>query len=60
LAPLSGTAIAIQYFEVPDAISFPLWLLAGLGMVCLMHHARLLWYVIPDCFRRVRIDAEAV
>jgi len=29
-------------------------LLAGLGMVVLMHNARLLWYVVPRGFRRIR------
>jgi UDP-GlcNAc:undecaprenyl-phosphate GlcNAc-1-phosphate transferase len=51
---LSLAAIAIHYFEVPDAISFALWLLSGLGMVVLMHNARILWYVVPERLRRVR------
>lgn len=51
---LSLAAIAIHYFEVPDAISFALWLLSGLGMIVLMHNARILWYVVPERLRRVR------
>ena len=46
--------IAIHYFEVPDAISFALWMLSGLGMVLLMHHASILWYVLPEGLRRAR------
>jgi UDP-GlcNAc:undecaprenyl-phosphate GlcNAc-1-phosphate transferase len=49
---LSLCAIAIHYFEVPDALSFSLWLLAGLGMVILMHNVRVLWYVVPERLRR--------
>lgn len=48
------TGVAIEYFDVPDAISFSLWLLAGLGMVVLMHHARVLWYLLPRSLRRLR------
>jgi UDP-GlcNAc:undecaprenyl-phosphate GlcNAc-1-phosphate transferase len=56
---LSMAAIAIHYFEVPDAYSFGLWLLAGLGMVVLMRRARILWYVVPERLRRVRaIEVE--
>jgi UDP-GlcNAc:undecaprenyl-phosphate GlcNAc-1-phosphate transferase len=51
---LSLAAIAIHYFEVPDAVSFALWLLAGLGMVVLMHNARVLWYIVPERLRRLR------
>jgi UDP-GlcNAc:undecaprenyl-phosphate GlcNAc-1-phosphate transferase len=51
---LSSAAVAIHYFEVPDAISFPLWLLSGLGMVVLMHNARVLWLVVPARLRRIR------
>jgi UDP-GlcNAc:undecaprenyl-phosphate GlcNAc-1-phosphate transferase len=51
---LSLAAIAIHYFEVPDAISFALWLLAGLGMAVLMHNARILWHIVPARLRRVR------
>jgi hypothetical protein len=58
-AGLSLVAIGIKYFEVPDAISFALWLLAGLGMVALMHNAHLLWYVLPEKFRRVRTVEES-
>jgi UDP-GlcNAc:undecaprenyl-phosphate GlcNAc-1-phosphate transferase len=58
-AALTAVALAIQYFGIPDAISFALWLLSGLGMVILMHNARVLWHVIPDRFRRVRLGPEA-
>jgi UDP-GlcNAc:undecaprenyl-phosphate GlcNAc-1-phosphate transferase len=51
---LSLAAIAIHYFEVPDAISFALWLLFGLGMVVLMHNARVLWVIVPERMRRIR------
>jgi UDP-GlcNAc:undecaprenyl-phosphate GlcNAc-1-phosphate transferase len=53
-AALSLGAIAIHYFEVPDAISFSLWLLSGLGMVILMHNAQVLWLVVPARLRRAR------
>jgi len=46
--------IAIEAFDVPDSISFSLWMLAGLGMVILMHNARVLWYILPRALRRVR------
>ena len=58
---LSLAAVAIHYFEVPDAISFALWLLTGLGMVVLMHNARILWYIVPERLRRIRAaEVEAV
>jgi UDP-GlcNAc:undecaprenyl-phosphate GlcNAc-1-phosphate transferase len=57
---LSLAAIAIHYFEVPDAVSFALWLLTGLGMVILMRNAQILWYIVPERLRRVRATvAEA-
>jgi UDP-GlcNAc:undecaprenyl-phosphate GlcNAc-1-phosphate transferase len=57
---LSLAAVAIHYFEVPDAFSFALWLLSGLGMVVLMHNAQILWFVVPERLRRVRVaDIEA-
>jgi UDP-GlcNAc:undecaprenyl-phosphate GlcNAc-1-phosphate transferase len=51
---LSLGAIAIHIYEIPDAISFSLWLLSGLGMVILMHNARVLWYIVPARLRRTR------
>jgi UDP-GlcNAc:undecaprenyl-phosphate/decaprenyl-phosphate GlcNAc-1-phosphate transferase len=51
---LALVGIAIESFEIPDAISFAMWLLAGLSMVVLMHNARVLWYVLPRSLRRVR------
>jgi UDP-GlcNAc:undecaprenyl-phosphate GlcNAc-1-phosphate transferase len=50
---LSLAALAIHYFEIPDNLSFGLWLLSGVGMVVLMYNARLLWYVLPERFRRL-------
>jgi UDP-GlcNAc:undecaprenyl-phosphate/decaprenyl-phosphate GlcNAc-1-phosphate transferase len=49
---LAGAGMAIEYLEISDAMSFALWLLAGLGMVLLMHNARVFWYVLPRSFRR--------
>jgi UDP-GlcNAc:undecaprenyl-phosphate GlcNAc-1-phosphate transferase len=46
--------IAIESFGVTDALSFALWLLAGFGMVVLMHNARVLWLILPRSLRRVR------
>jgi UDP-GlcNAc:undecaprenyl-phosphate/decaprenyl-phosphate GlcNAc-1-phosphate transferase len=46
--------IVIEAIAVPDAVSFALWLLAGLGMVALMHNARVLWFILPRSLRRVR------
>ncbi len=58
---LSLAAIGIHYFEVPDSVSFALWLLTGLGMVVLMHNARVLWYVVPERLRRIRAsEVEAM
>jgi UDP-GlcNAc:undecaprenyl-phosphate GlcNAc-1-phosphate transferase len=51
---LSLAGFFIQYFEVLDSMSFALWLVSGLGLVVLMHNAHLLWYVIPERFRRIR------
>jgi UDP-GlcNAc:undecaprenyl-phosphate GlcNAc-1-phosphate transferase len=60
-ALLAAIGIAIHWFEVPDAMSFALWLVAGLGMVLLMNNARIVWGVLP---RRLRpaasSEAEAV
>jgi UDP-GlcNAc:undecaprenyl-phosphate GlcNAc-1-phosphate transferase len=57
---LSLISIGIHYFEVSDALSFVLWLLSGLGMVILMHNARVLWYVLPDRLRRTQpVELEA-
>jgi len=50
---LSMAAIAIHYFEVPDAVSFALWLLSGVGMVILMRNARVLWFIVPARLRRM-------
>jgi UDP-GlcNAc:undecaprenyl-phosphate GlcNAc-1-phosphate transferase len=49
----SAAGIAIQYFEIPDSISFGLWLLSGLSLVILMHNAKVLWHVFPEKLRRI-------
>jgi UDP-GlcNAc:undecaprenyl-phosphate GlcNAc-1-phosphate transferase len=60
-ALFSGAGVAIHYFELPDSVSFGLWLLSGLALVVLMHHARVLWYVLPEKLRRIRPgEVEAV
>jgi UDP-GlcNAc:undecaprenyl-phosphate GlcNAc-1-phosphate transferase len=51
---LSLAGIAMHYFELPDGISFALWLVSGLGMVVLMHNARVLWHILPERLRRVQ------
>jgi UDP-GlcNAc:undecaprenyl-phosphate GlcNAc-1-phosphate transferase len=51
---LSLAGISIQYLEIPDSFSFALWLLSGLAMVVLMRNARVLWYVLPERFRRTQ------
>jgi UDP-GlcNAc:undecaprenyl-phosphate/decaprenyl-phosphate GlcNAc-1-phosphate transferase len=59
-AALSVAAIGIEYFEISDAMSFALWLLAGLSIVTLMHNAQVLWYLLPDRLRRGRAtEAES-
>jgi UDP-GlcNAc:undecaprenyl-phosphate GlcNAc-1-phosphate transferase len=56
---MSFAGIAIQYFEIPDAVSFALWLLSGLSVVVLMHNAVVLWRVLPDRLRRGQaVEAE--
>jgi UDP-GlcNAc:undecaprenyl-phosphate/decaprenyl-phosphate GlcNAc-1-phosphate transferase len=51
---LSAGGIAIQYYQVPDSLSFAFWLLSGVGVIVLMYNAKILWYVLPERFRRVR------
>jgi UDP-GlcNAc:undecaprenyl-phosphate GlcNAc-1-phosphate transferase len=51
---LSAGGIAIQYYGVPDSMSFALWLASGVATVVLMYNAKILWYVLPEKFRRVR------
>lgn len=55
---LALVGIAIEVFEIPDAISFAAWLLSGLLLIVLMHNARVLWYVVPRGLRRVRTTVE--
>ncbi len=57
---LSMVAIAIHYFEVPDNLSFAMWLLSGLGMVVLMHNAGWLLYILPKSLRRTAAVEETV
>jgi UDP-GlcNAc:undecaprenyl-phosphate GlcNAc-1-phosphate transferase len=52
-AMLSLAGIAIHFFEVSDGLSFLLWLTSGVGMVLLMHNAKLLWHILPERLRRV-------
>lgn len=57
---LSIAGVAIHYFQIPEGLSFGLWLLSGLGMVLLMHNATVLWRVLPQKLRRIRhADLEA-
>ena len=51
---LSAMGVCIHVFEVPDAISFALWLLMGLGMVVLMNKAAVLLAFLPERLRRAR------
>lgn len=51
---LASSGIAIHYFEIPDSLSFALWLLALVCVVLLMRNARILWYVLPEKLRRIR------
>jgi UDP-GlcNAc:undecaprenyl-phosphate GlcNAc-1-phosphate transferase len=51
---LALTGVIIHVLGIPDSVSFALWLTAGLGMVLLMQHASVLWYVLPLRLRRTR------
>jgi UDP-GlcNAc:undecaprenyl-phosphate GlcNAc-1-phosphate transferase len=51
-ALLSGVGIVIHLYEVPDSVSFGLWLGAAVGMILLMRNARILWYVLPERLKR--------
>jgi UDP-GlcNAc:undecaprenyl-phosphate GlcNAc-1-phosphate transferase len=53
-AAFSGVGIAIHYYEVPDSLSFALWLFSGVGLVLLMHNAQILWHVLPQKLRRTQ------
>jgi UDP-GlcNAc:undecaprenyl-phosphate/decaprenyl-phosphate GlcNAc-1-phosphate transferase len=57
---LAVGGIAIHAFEVPDQVSFALWLMAGLGNVLLMHNARILWYLVPARLRRAAVVPQDV
>lgn len=60
-ALLASAGIAIHYFEVPDYLSFVLWLCAGVSMVILMRNARVLLAILPRKLRRLpSVDAEVV
>jgi UDP-GlcNAc:undecaprenyl-phosphate/decaprenyl-phosphate GlcNAc-1-phosphate transferase len=55
---LAGVGVWIHAFDIPDTISFALWLACGVGMVVLMQNAKILWHIVPNSFRRERsIDA---
>jgi UDP-GlcNAc:undecaprenyl-phosphate/decaprenyl-phosphate GlcNAc-1-phosphate transferase len=60
-AMLAAAGIAIHYYEVPDYLSFVLWLCAGVCMVILMRNARVLWKILPRKLRRLpSAEAEVV
>ena len=54
---LSLAGVLIHYYELPDALSFALWLASGLGMIILMQNAQVLWRFLPERMRRVRTEA---
>ena len=47
--------LLVHSLEISDAIGFGVWLLTGLGTVLLMHHATVLWRVVPTRFRRTSL-----
>jgi UDP-GlcNAc:undecaprenyl-phosphate/decaprenyl-phosphate GlcNAc-1-phosphate transferase len=49
---LALAGVVIHALDVPDSVSFSLWLLAGVGTVTLMHHAHLLRFILPQRLRR--------
>jgi len=51
----AGAGLAIHWFEVSDRVSFLSWLGAGLGIVVLMHNARVLRVFVPQRFRRPKV-----
>jgi UDP-GlcNAc:undecaprenyl-phosphate GlcNAc-1-phosphate transferase len=51
----AGVGVVIHSLEVHDSVSFVLWVLSGIATVLLMHHARLIWYMVPS---RMRRDAD--
>jgi UDP-GlcNAc:undecaprenyl-phosphate/decaprenyl-phosphate GlcNAc-1-phosphate transferase len=53
-ALFAAMGVAINYFEVPDGLSFGFWLLSGAALVLLMQNARILWYVLPQKLRRIQ------
>ena len=46
--------VVIHVVDVPDAVSFALWLVAGLGLILLMRRARLLALLLPKALSRER------
>lgn len=46
--------ITIHSLDIPDSASFAAWIASGVAIVLLMQRAELLWYVMPDSFRRTR------
>jgi UDP-GlcNAc:undecaprenyl-phosphate GlcNAc-1-phosphate transferase len=51
---LATMGFLVHSLELSDSFSFAAWLAAGAGMVVLMHHAEVLWYVVPERLRRGR------
>jgi len=51
---LSAIGIAIHYLEIADSVSFGLWLLSGALTTLLLHHAKILWHILPGRLRRIR------
>ncbi len=47
--------LVIHSLEVRDSFAFALWLLTGLATVVLMHHAKILWRIVPSRFRRTSL-----
>ena len=55
---LAAVGVLMHLLEVRDNVSFAAWLLAGLGVVVLMHNARVLWRVLPSRLRRTQRPIE--
>lgn len=52
-ALLAGFGLFAHYVGMADHHSFMLLVLAGVGVVCLMHHAEILWKLVPESLRRL-------
>jgi len=53
-AVLATIGIMAHYSELPERYSFLLLVLCGIGLVCLMYRADLLWKLVPASIRRAR------